>query len=114
MSYIDDAFENLKSNLEISQTEQDLAVTRNNLVREHIEGSWTLIDHLLTGIYDRQTKTKKLKDVDIFVVIDPEGPQGDLQDGTGTAAIYALRDLLSSRWSDLETDEHVVTINYPG
>ncbi|MGD0570193.1 MAG: CBASS oligonucleotide cyclase [Candidatus Sulfotelmatobacter sp.] len=114
MSYIDDAFDKLKSNLEITQTETDLAVTRHNLIREHIEASWTLSDHFLTGSYARQTKTKKLKDVDIFVVIDPTGPQGQLANGSGTAAVSALRGVLSTRWSDLETDEHVVTINYPG
>src|SRR6266550_4531489 len=114
MSYIDDAFEKLKSNLEITQTEEDLAVTRHNLIREHIEASWTLLDHFLTGSYARKTKTKKLKDVDIFVVIDPTGPQGKLANGPGTAAVSALRDVLATSWSDLETDEHVVTINYPG
>jgi hypothetical protein len=114
MSYIDDAFDELKSNLEITQTELDLASDRKDLVREHIDASWKLIDHFLTGSYARQTKTKKLKDVDIFVVIDPEGPQGHLANGTGTAAVAALRYVLSTRWSDLETDEHVVIINYSG
>jgi hypothetical protein len=114
MSYIDDAFDKLKSNLEITQTEQDLAATRHSLVREHIRASWKVQDDFLTGSYARKTKTKKLKDVDIFVVIDPKGPQGHLANGTGTAAVSALRKLLSTRWTDLETDEHVVTINYPG
>ena len=104
----------MKTNLEITQTEEDLAVTRHNLIREHIEASWTLLDHFLTGSYARRTKTKKLKDIDIFVVIDPTGPQGRLANGTGTAAISALRDVLSTSWSDLEADEHVVTIDYPG
>ena len=49
------------------------------------------MDHFLTGSYVRHTKTKKLKDVDIFVVVDPDGPQGSLADGTGTAAVLALR-----------------------
>jgi predicted nucleotidyltransferase len=114
MSYVDDAFDKLKSNLEITQTEQDLAATRHNLVREHVRASWKLLDDFLTGSYARQTKTKKLKDVDIFVVLDPKGPQGQLANGTGTAAVSALRAVLATRWSDLETDEHVVTINYPG
>src|SRR5260370_5866421 len=114
MSYIDDAFEKLKSNVEITQTEEDLAVTRHNLIRDHIEASWTLVDHFLTGSYDRKTKTKKLKDVDIFVVVDPKGPQGRLANGTGTAAVSALRDVLSTNWNDLEKDEQVVTINYSG
>src|SRR5712691_1151424 len=114
MSYIDDAFDKLKSNLEITPTEKDLAVTRHNLIREHIEASWRLVDHFLTGSYGRDTKTKKLKDVDIFVVIDPKGPQGYLANGSGTAAIDALRKVLGTRWSDIETDDHVVTINYAG
>jgi hypothetical protein len=113
MSYVDDAFDKLKSNLEITQTEQDLASTRHTLVREHVRASWKLVDDFLTGSYARRTKTKKLKDVDIFVVIDPKGPQGHLANGTGMGAVQALRDLLASRWDGLRTDEHVVIINYP-
>ena len=112
MSYIDDAFDRLKSNLEITKTESELAQTRHQLVRDHIEASWELVDHFLTGSYARHTKTKKLKDVDIFVVMDPDGPQGSLADGTGTAAVRELRDVLADRWTDLDTDDNVVTINY--
>jgi len=112
MSYIDDAFDKLKSNLEITPSEQDLAKKRHRLIREHIEGRWQLSDHFLTGSYDRHTKTKKLKDVDIFVVIDPEGPQGDLVNGTGSNAVSALRDVLKTKWPDVESDDYVVTVNY--
>ena len=112
MSYADDAFDMLKANLEITKTESELAQTRHQLVRDHIEGSWELVDHFLTGSYARHTKTKKLKDVDIFVVVDPDGSQGSLAKGTGTAAVLALRDVLAERWSDLDADDNVVTINY--
>lgn len=112
MSYVDDAFEKLKSNLEITKTESRQAQTRHQLVRDHIEASWQLVDHFLTGSYARHTKTKRLKDVDIFVVVDREGPQAGLAEGTGTAAVLALRDLLAKRWSDLSADDNVVTINY--
>lgn len=114
MSYIDEAFKNLKSNLEITPTERRLAKTRHRLVRNHVEASWDLEEHFLTGSYKRETKTKKLKDVDIFVVVDPKGPQGTLANGTGTAAVLALRDLLAARWDDLDTDDNVVTVNYSG
>lgn len=112
MSYVDDAFEKLKSNLEITKTESEQAQTRHQLIRDHIESSWALVDHFLTGSYDRHTKTKKLKDVDIFVVVNPDGPQGSLANGTGTAAVLALRDVLAERWRDLDADDNVVTINY--
>jgi Second Messenger Oligonucleotide or Dinucleotide Synthetase domain len=114
MSYVDDAFESLKSNLEITETESQLAQSRHQLIRDHIESSWQLLEHFLTGSYDRHTKTKKLKDVDIFAVIDPDGPQGYLADGSGRAAVDALRELLSSRWSDVESDDYVATVNYAG
>ena len=112
MSYIDDAFAKLKSNLEITQTESEQAQTRHQLIRDRIEESWELKDHFLTGSYDRHTKTKKLKDVDIFVVVDPDGPQGRLAKGTGTAAVLELRDVLAKSWDDLDTDDYVVTVNY--
>ena len=112
MGYIDDAFDNLKSNLEITKTESTLAQKRHQLIRQHIETAWQLLDHFLTGSYSRHTKTKKLKDIDIFVVIDPDGPQGTLRQGSGRAAVAALGDVLAARWSDLETDDNVVTVNY--
>ncbi len=112
MSYVDNAFDGLKSNLEITQTESKLAQTRHRLVRDHIRDSWELIDDFLTGSYKRRTMTKKLKDVDIFVVVDPNGPQASLADGSGRGAVLALRDVLASRWNDLDADDNVVTINY--
>ena len=114
MSYIDDAFDKLKSNLEITQTESLLAQKRHQLVRDHVKQSWQLVGDFLTGSYKRNTKTKKLKDVDIFVVVDPAGKQGSLADGTGREAVLALRDVLATRWSDLDTDDNVVTISYAG
>jgi hypothetical protein len=114
MGYIDDAFDRLKSNLEITPTEGALAISRHTLIREHIEKSWKLEKHFITGSYDRHTKTKKLKDVDIFIVIDSKGPQADLVKGKGSAAVVALRDVVATRWQDIKADDHVVTINYQG
>ena len=114
MSYIDKAFDNLKSNLEITKTESELAQKRHRLIREHIESAWRLTDHFLTGSYKRRTMTKKLKDVDIFAVIDPDGPQGKLASGSGLDAVAALEEVLATGWEDVESDENVVRINYKG
>ena len=78
----------------------------------YIEDAWDPLDHFLTGSYKRHTKTKKPKDVDIFVVVDPAGRQGSLAGGTGREAVLALRDVLATRWSDLDPDDNVATINY--
>lgn len=114
MSLVDDAFAGLKTNLEITQAEQKLAQSRHVLIRDHIRTRWTLTADFLTGSYDRHTKTKKLKDVDLFVVIDPKGDQGNLASGSGTAAIDALAEILGTRWSDVTTDDTVVTVSYAG
>lgn len=114
MTLVDDAFSGLKTNLEITPAEQALAKSRHILIRDHVRARWTLTADFLTGSYDRHTKTKKLKDVDLFVVIDPDGDQGHLANGTGTAAVDALAAVLSTRWSDVTTDDTVVTVSYAG
>lgn len=114
MGMVDTAFAALKSNLEITTSEQNLAQSRHKLVRDHVRTRWTLTDDFLTGSYDRHTKTKKLKDVDIFVVIDPEGPQAYLAEGTGTAVVRALVEVLSTRWPDVTGDDTVALISYAG
>lgn len=114
MSLVDDAFSGLKSNLEITPAEQKLAQSRHVLIRDHIRTRWALTADFLTGSYDRHTKTKKLKDVDLFVVIDPDGDQGHLASGSGTAAVDALAEVLGTRWNDVATDDTVVTVSYAG
>lgn len=114
MTLVDDAFSALKSKLEITPAEQALAQSRHILIRDHVRTRWALTADFLTGSYDRHTKTKKLKDVDLFVVIDPHGDQGYLADGTGTAAVDALAEVLSTRWGDVTTDDTVVTVSYAG
>lgn len=114
MGYIDDAFTGLKENLEISQTEQDLAKSRHRLIRDHVKSVWTTTGDFLTGSYDRHTKTKKLKDVDIFIVVDRDGPQGHLADGSGTAAVNALCQVLRTRWPNVTGDDYVALVEYAG
>jgi hypothetical protein len=114
MSYVNDAFALLKTNLEITDTELNQAKSRHALIRAHIRESWDVVDDFLTGSYDRHTKTKKLKDVDIFVVIDPNGAQGYLSDGPGSAAVRSLRSILASKWGDVEADDYVATVHYSG
>lgn len=114
MTLVDDAFTGLKTNLEITAAEQKLAQSRHVLIRDHVRTRWSLSADFLTGSYDRHTKTKKLKDVDLFVVIDPKGDQGCLATGSGTVAVDALAEVLSTRWGDVTTDETVVTVSYAG
>jgi hypothetical protein len=114
MTVVDTAFAGLKTNLEITTAEQNLASSRHVLIRDHIRDRWDLTEDFLTGSYDRHTKTKKLKDVDLFVVIDPKGAQSGLSAGSGTEAVKQLADIIRTKWSDVTTDDTVVTISYAG
>lgn len=69
MLTIGEAFEKFKSRLEISASEQKDASQRQLAIREHLRRSLAVQNDFLTGSYARDTKTRPLKDVDIFVVL---------------------------------------------
>jgi predicted nucleotidyltransferase len=112
MGYIDDAFAKLKHNLEITQTEQNLAKARHEAIRDFVKSHWDLADDFLTGSYRRDTKTKKLKDIDIFVVLDADDSQAGFRDQAPIQVINALESLLRQKWSAAARDGMAVVIPY--
>lgn len=69
MLTVDDAFRKFKSRLELNEREQKNASARQKEVREFLDGVFEIGNSFLTGSYARHTKTKPLKDVDIFFVL---------------------------------------------
>lgn len=69
MLTIDEAFRKFKSRLELNDREQKNASNCHTEVREHIRSRFAINRDFLTGSYARHTKTKPLKDVDIFFVL---------------------------------------------
>jgi predicted nucleotidyltransferase len=69
MLTIDEAFRKFKSRLELNEQEQKNASSRHQEIREHLRDRFAVEDDFLTGSYRRYTKTKPLKDVDIFCVL---------------------------------------------
>src|SRR3989440_1326526 len=67
-----EAFRKFRSNLELTQKEQDDASRRQKEIRALMDESFKIADDFLTGSYRRWTKTKPLKDVDIFYVLGPK------------------------------------------
>ncbi len=112
MSYVDDAFVKLRSNLEITQTESDLAQRRHQEIRDHVATEWELEDDFLTGSYRRHTKTKKLKDVDIFVVVKRDGAQGHLRDEGPSPVLSALKRVLDKKYDSVVIDRMACTIDF--
>lgn len=63
---IDEAFRKFKSRLELNDREQQNAAERHKEVREYLDNKFAVDRSFLTGSYARYTKTKPLKDIDIF------------------------------------------------
>jgi predicted nucleotidyltransferase len=69
---VDAAFRKFKSRRELNEREQRNASLRQNEVREFLGTRFGIARSFLTGSYARHTKTKPLKDIDIFLVLDNE------------------------------------------
>lgn len=69
MISIADAFNKFKHRLELTDGEQKDASRRQNDIREYLREEFEIERDFLTGSYARWTKTKPLKDVDIFFVL---------------------------------------------
>lgn len=69
MLSIEEAFRKFKSRLELNDREQKNASDRQKEVREYLDTKFGIARSFLTGSYARHTKTKPLKDIDIFFVL---------------------------------------------
>ena len=65
----EEAFAKFRSRLELNDKEQKDASKRQREIREHMDEEFDVDHDFLTGSYARHTKTKPLKDVDIFCVL---------------------------------------------
>lgn len=69
MITVEEAFWKFKSRLNLNDKEQKNASSRQKEVREYLDTKFEIAQSFLTGSYARHTKTKPLKDVDIFFVL---------------------------------------------
>ena len=81
------AFNQFRSNLELTGLQTATVSTRHQNVRDHIKGHLAVLDSFLTGSYRRHTliAPPKNADIDIFVVLDPKYFKSD-----GQAALLDL------------------------
>jgi hypothetical protein len=69
MLTLDEAFRKFKTRLELNDREQKNASARQTEVREYLDTKFAIANSFLTGSYARYTKTKPLKDIDIFFIL---------------------------------------------
>jgi len=84
MISVDEALTKFRSRLELTDKEQEDASRRHNEIRDYLKTKSDIERDFLTGSYKRWTKTKPLKDVDIFCILGEKErhrrgkPPGDL------------------------------------
>lgn len=74
MITVSEAFTKFRSRLEATDAEEKSAASRQKRIREQLDESSIAMERdFLAGSYKRETKTKPLRDVDIFVVLSDKG-----------------------------------------
>ena len=91
-----DAFLKFKSRLELTQGEQSDASRRQQRIRELLRDSFDLERDILTGSYARYTKTKPLKDVDIFCILGDD--EAKYRDKEPSRLLQVFRDVLAEEY----------------
>ncbi len=111
---VDDAFKKFKSRLELNDREQKDASRRQNEVRG-IVGAAFAVDHdFLTGSYARWTKTKPLKDVDIFIVLNTD-KEGHYLNGPPSSLLRDVCKALAPEYGEdnVSSGAHAVQVRFP-
>jgi hypothetical protein len=104
-----EAFRKFKSKLELNQREQDNARSREQEVREYLDTKFSINNDFLTGSYARWTKTKPLKDVDIFFVLNSN--KRDYRSEAPSVVLGDFYDALVDKYGDKATKKQGRSIN---
>jgi hypothetical protein len=108
-----DAFRKFRSNLELTQGEQDDAARRQQEIRSVMDGEFVLADDFLSGSYRRFTKTKPLKDVDIFCVF-ADSQRDKYRNGKAPSVILSATErLLAKTYGKAKKQRRSVSIEFP-
>lgn len=98
MLTVDEAFRKFKSRLELNDREQKNASDRQNEVRDYLVTKFAIARSFLTGSYKRHTKTKPLRDIDIFFVLAES--ERDYRSKAPSVVIGAFYDALVEKYGD--------------
>lgn len=98
MLTVDEAFRKFKSRLELNDKEQANASARQTEVREYLDTKFAIDNSFLTGSYRRNTKTKPLKDIDIFFVL--KDSEREYRDEAPSVVIRDFYDALVEKYGE--------------
>jgi hypothetical protein len=110
-----EAFRKFRSNLELTQKEQDNASSRQKEIRALMDESFKIADDFLTGSYRRWTKTKPPKDVDIFCVFHDDERPKYRKDKSPTIVLTDVEKALIKEYGakNVHKQRRSVTVDFP-
>jgi hypothetical protein len=97
MLTLDEAFRKFRTRLELNEREQQNASARHTEIREYMRENLDIENDFLTGSYKRNTKTKPLKDVDIFFVLGEE--ERHYRDESPDSVLSTFEKLLAKKYA---------------
>lgn len=109
MLTVDEAFRKFKSRLELNDREQANASARQNEVRDFIVTRFEVERSFLTGSYRRHTKTKPLKDIDIFFQLGDD--ERHYRDKAPDIVIGAFHDALVDKYGSSAVRRQTRSVN---
>ncbi len=112
MISVQDAFKKFRSRLELTKGEQDDASRRQKEIRLIMDAAFAVETDFLTGSYARWTKTKPLKDVDIFCVLKDK--ERHYRSKHPSELLSAVENVLVEKYgrSNVERQHRSVTANF--
>lgn len=115
MLTVNEAFRKFRSNLELTDKEQADASRRQKEIREAMNSGFKLETDFLTGSYKRWTKTKPLKDVDIFCVLHDEERSKYRQDKHPSVVLAAAESVLAKEYGagSVKLQRRSVSVCFP-
>lgn len=110
---ITDGFEEFRTNLEITDLQQETVSERQQNVRDALKDDFDMLDSFLTGSYMRSTMIAPLTqaDVDIFIVLDPKYYEENGQSSLLAKVKSALRKTYT-KTPDISPNGQAVTITF--
>ena len=109
MLTLDEAFRKFKSRLELNDKEQKNASARQQEVRDYLDTKFSIANSFLTGSYARYTKTKPLKDIDIFFVL--KDSERHYRGKAPSAVINAFYDALVEKYGEKAVRKQSRSVN---
>lgn len=110
MISVQDAFLGFKKKLELTKTESGDAQKRHKEVRNSVRESFGVDRDFLTGSYARHTKTKPLKDIDVFFVLDDS--ESWRRDKPPIETLNAFERCLRNSFDTVEPNRRCITVEF--